>query len=215
MWMTQFLCPIPISIQVWGITSFISVRSFHNPHFDKRNQLHTFFLYNQPFGGVGVAISKIVMGKRYIVEEIEENSEKGGCGRILLGIIAAGVLLFVGVENNDKEHEDSTPIQRETSVETRIKNYKANEETSIEQLILTNSLEEEEEERVEAYEESQSDEFQLNEQDVEDCEEVENVKTEYVEEQMTSKEQRKADREQRKADRKERREIKRKSKQTE
>ena len=159
-----------------------------------------------------MAISKIVMGKRYIVEEIEENSEKGGCGRILLGIIAAGVLLFVGVENNDKEHEDSTPIQRETSVETRIKNYKANEETSIEHLILTNSLEEE---RVEAYEESQSDEFQLNEQDVEDCEEVENVKTEYVEEQMTSKEQRKADREQRKADRKERREIKRKSKQTE
>ena len=213
MWRTQFLCPIPISIQVWGITSFISVRSFHNPHFDRRNQLHTFFLYNQPFGGVGVAISKIVMGKRYIVEEIEENSEKGGCGRILLGIIAAGVLIFVGVENNDKEHEDSTPIQRETSVETRIKNYKANEETSIEQLILTNSLEEEE--RVEAYEESQSDEFQLNEQDVEDCEEVENVKTEYVEEQMTSKEQRKADREQRKADRKERREIKRKSKQTE
>lgn len=158
-------------------------------------------LYNQPFLGVGVAISKIVMGRRYIVEEIEEKSENGGCGSILLGFIAVGVLILGGVGNNDKELEGSTPIQRETSIENKI-----NEETSFEQLFHTTSLNEEEIE--ESYEELQGDEIPLNEQEVEDCEDVENVKTEYVEEQITSKEQKKADR-------KKRREAKRKTKQKE
>ena len=65
-----------------------------------------------------------------------------------------------------------------------------------------------EEEIEESYEELQGDEIPLNEQEVEDCEDVENVKTEYVEEQITSKEQKKADR-------KKRRETKRKTKQKE
>lgn len=34
-----------ISIQVWGIASFIPFRSFHNLLLDRRNQLHTFFIY--------------------------------------------------------------------------------------------------------------------------------------------------------------------------
>ena len=39
--------PIPISIQVWGIASFIPLGSFHNLLTDKRNQLHTFCFYNR------------------------------------------------------------------------------------------------------------------------------------------------------------------------
>ena len=34
-----------ISIQVWDIASFIPFRSFHNLLLDRRNQLHTFFIY--------------------------------------------------------------------------------------------------------------------------------------------------------------------------
>ena len=139
------------------------------------------------------------MGRRYIVEEIEEKSENGGCGSILLGFIAVGVLILVGVGNNDKELEGSTPIQRETSIENKI-----NEETSFEQLFHTTSLNEEEIE--ESYEELQGDEIPLNEQVTEDSEEDEDVATEYVEGQITSKEQRKAER-------KERREVRRKTKQ--
>lgn len=144
------------------------------------------------------------MGRKYIVEVVEEKSENSGCGSILLGIIAVGILILVGVVDGDEKPENSSPIQQETSAETCVENYKTYEETSVEQLSHTNSHKEEE--RVEAYEELRGDEIPLNEQVTEDSEEDEDVATEYVEGQITSKEQRKAER-------KERREVRRKTKQ--
>ena len=144
------------------------------------------------------------MGRKYIVEVVEEKSENSGCSSILLGIIAVGILILVGVVDGDEKPENSSPIQQETSAETCVENYKTYEETSVEQLSHTNSHKEEE--RVEAYEELRGDEIPLNEQVTEDSEEDEDVATEYVEGQITSKEQRKAER-------KERREARRKTKQ--
>ena len=144
------------------------------------------------------------MGRKYIVEVVEEKSDNRGCGSILLGIIAVGILILVGVVDGDEKPENSSSIQQETSAETCVENYKTYEETSVEQLSHTNSHKEEE--RVEAYEELRGDEIPLNEQVTEDSEEDEDVATEYVEGQITSKEQRKAER-------KERREARRKTKQ--
>ena len=58
---------IPHTIQVWGIVSFITVRSFHNLRLNKRNHLHTFFIFILPVIGGGAGTKNHFIMKKFLL----------------------------------------------------------------------------------------------------------------------------------------------------
>lgn len=66
---TQFLCPqSPYLFRCGVLHRLFQLRYFHNLLTDKRNQLHTFFVYiNQPFGELGWRSNNLIMKRHLII----------------------------------------------------------------------------------------------------------------------------------------------------
>ena len=143
------------------------------------------------------------MGRKYIVEVIEEKPEKVGCGTIVLGVIIACIVIFSSTSDGEDDTKDATPIQQKVSADAP---KKTDVDISIEYPVR--SVEQKKESVLEKNEISSAIEIELEEQLDEQLEE----ESESDSDESVSADESQRSKEQKKIDRKEKREAKREAK---